>query len=204
MFLNKTIFKKWIKTAYNSNGLKVGRVFDGFVLASDRWILWADEQYMPNWIKASVMEHVGHLPQDGMIFRATKNEPVQMIIEDNFLNLPKEFLNATVPFTVTPVVCGSKYDEYRILQNKQTHNTIILSEDLYKVIDLSNLGVAEQYPDGFGENPPMGPCAKNNAAEIVYWKNEYSALALCTVKTGDSKTQEIMKILSGIDFMEEK
>ena len=74
MFLNKTVFKKWIKEAYNSGILVVGRVFDGLVLAGSHWIVWADEEHVPNWVKAAVIEHVGHLPSEGTMIQYGKGE----------------------------------------------------------------------------------------------------------------------------------
>lgn len=204
MFLNKTVFKKWIKDAYNHGGLRVGRVFDGFVLAGSHWIVWADEDEMPNWVKAAVMEYTGQLPDEGKVVRFQKGESEQYVINDDFLNLPLKFCEAKEPYVVTPVVYGGKYNSYRLLQDKQDMRIITLPEGLYKVIDFSNLGKSDKQPDGITEHRPAGPVAVGYPAEILYWKNEYSALALCTARTGDAKANEMITLLSKIDFGEEE
>lgn len=200
MFLNKTVFKKWIKEAYNHGALKVGRIFDGFVLSGGFWIVWAVEDDMPNWIKAAVMEYAGSLPEQGEFIRMQKNELTQHIFADDMYDLPKMFLKANVAYTVTPVVCGGKYNEYRLLQEREELGIVTLPEELYSVIDFSNLGKSDRKPDGIAENRPAGPAAVGHNAEILYWKNEQSALALCTAKTGDGTIQKVISQVSVIDF----
>lgn len=203
MFLNKAIFKKWIKEAYSHGGLRVGRVFDGFVLAGSHWGVWADEDEMPNWVKAAVIEYAGKLPEEGKVFRVQKDELEQYLIADDYMDLPSRFLEAKIPYTVTPIVYGGKYNAYRLLQDKRTLRIITLPEELYSVIDFSNLGKNDKNPNGAAENRPAGPVAASPSAGIVYWKNEQSALALCTALTGDGKANETISLLSEIDFGEE-
>lgn len=203
MFLNKTVFKKWIKEAYNHGALRVGRIFDGFVLSGSYWTVWAVEDDMPNWIKAAVIEYAGSLPEQGEFVQMQKNEPTQHIFADDMYDLPKRFLEANVAYTVTPVVCGGKYNTYRLLQEKEGHGIITLMEDVYSVIDFSNLGKSDKNPNGILENRPAGPAAVKHDAEMVYWKNEQSAIALCAARTGDEVIHSIILQVSMIDFGKE-
>lgn len=194
MFLNKTIFKKWIKDAYNHGGLKVGRNYEGLVLSGSYWVVWINKNEIPNWVKAAIIEFVGTLPEDYEMFLAKKDEAIQTeIAENNYFDLPNRFMEARVPFDVAPIVYGTKWSEYRFLQCRQTKQMIALPEHLYSVIDMSNL-------DG-DENRPMGPCSISNSGDFLIWKNEKSALGLCTAKIGDAGN-EVMELLRQIDFEE--
>lgn len=194
MFLNKTIFKKWIKDAYNHGGLKVGRNYGGMVLSGNYWVVWIDKCEIPNWVKAVVIEFAGTLPEDYQMFLAKKDEPIQTeIAENDYLDLPSRFMETKVPFNVTPVVYGTKWNEYRFLQNRRTMDLIALPEPLYSVIDMSNL-------DG-NENRPMGPSSSSDKGDFLIWKNEKSAPSLCTAKIGNAGN-EVMELLRQIDFEE--
>ncbi len=115
MFLNKTMFKKWIKDAFNHGGLTVGYIFD------------------TNW------------------------------------------------------------SAYRILQSKKTGSLIALSESLYRIIDLKELE---------DESAPMGPSARNEQGDLLIWKNQNSALAVCSSKLGDDGNR-VLEALESIDFRKE-
>ena len=194
MFLNKTIFKKWIKDTYNHGGLKVGKVYDGLVLSGGYWVAWIYKHEVPNWVKAAVIEFVGTLPEDGQMLLAKKDEPLQAELSENdYLDLPSQFMKAKVPFDVVPIVYGTKWSEYHFLQCRRTKKMIALPEYLYSVIDMSNL-------DG-GENRPAGPCSISDSGDCLIWKNEKSALMLCTARIGDAGN-EVMELLGQIDFEE--
>lgn len=194
MFLNKTIFKKWIKEAYNHNCLRVGMIHDGMALSGPHWIVWLEEGGIPNWVKASVMEFAGKLPERGELFLAGKEDGIKTRIpEGPFLDLPSRFMEAKTPFWTTRAVYGTKWSAYRLLQNAATKEIVTLSEELYRVIDLSNMEN--------GESAPAGPSARNEAAEIMMWKNEKCALALLTAKAGD-RAGIVLDLLAKVDFEE--
>ena len=115
MFLNKTMFKKWIKDAFNHGGLTVGYIFD------------------------------------------------------------------------------TNCSAYRILQSKKTGSLIALSESLYRIIDLKELE---------DESAPMGPSARNEQGDLLIWKNQNSALAVCSSKLGDDGNR-VLEALESIDFRKE-
>ena len=50
MFLNKTKLKQLIKSSFRWEGLTVGRVYEGLVVAGGRWITWTEDGYIPNWL----------------------------------------------------------------------------------------------------------------------------------------------------------
>lgn len=195
MFLNKTVFKKMIKEAYNNNDLTVGMLYEGFVIKSNYWVVWIDGGNIPSWVKAAVIEYTDALPEEGEVFKAGKNNPVQYETQENqWFNLPAKYRTALIPFTVTPLIYKNT-EPVRFLQCNKTDNLITLSERLYNVIDLSSME-----PD---ENRPSGPCSERQEGELVMWKNENMAIALCTVRTGDGCCREVMDLLSEITFRKE-
>lgn len=194
MFLNKTRFKKLVKDAYNRGGLRVGQIYGGLVICGGYWITWTEEGYVPNWVKAALMEYAGELPKEGYLFKAKKDDPVQYEISENeMLNLPEIFMKAKVPFTVTPIVYDEKWKQYRFLQNDITKDIIAVNTYLYDVLDMKELGE---------ENRPMGPCSIGNSGEMLIWKNEHSALVMYKTDITD-KNITVMGLLSEYAFDKE-
>jgi len=194
MFLNKTQFKKWIKEAYNHSGLTVGMVHGGLVLQGHAWIVWIDEGHIPNWVKAAVMEHTGILPDSGDMFRAVKDEPIQYEITKNiFFDLPGTFIDAKVPFTVTPIIYDAGWNTNRLFQVNETKSLIPVNEALYGIIDFKELE---------GENPPVGPSALTYDGSLLMWKNENSALAICKAASLSDTGNKTMELLTKINYGE--
>lgn len=194
MFLNKTQFKKWIKNAFNRGGLIVGRIYDGLVISGNSWVVWVDENYIPNWIKAAVVEHVGEMPADGYVIRAQKDESIQYEVSENeYFDLPERFIDAKHPFTVTPVIYTTRWSEYRLMQNRETGEVVPLLSEFYNVIDYKELE---------GESRPTGPSAASREGSVFIWKNEISALAVCRTDFSE-KSVKLLEVLKEIDFEKE-
>lgn len=195
MFLNKTLMKKMIKHSFRWEGLTVGRIYGGLVVAGGNWITWTKDGYVPNWLKAAVMEFTGELPQKECAFRAKKDEPLQYEIADNaFYDLPTLFMQSRFAYMVTPVVIKGKYSEVRILKQNQAVKTIGINEDFYRAIDLSELG---------NENAPAGPSSISLDGGILIYKNEFSAYAFMPLDGVNDITRMIMERIDTIDFSEE-
>lgn len=195
MFLNKTLLKKMIKHSFQWEGLTVGRIYGGLVVAGGTWITWTKDGYVPNWLKAAVMEFTGELPQQECAFRAKKDEPLQYEIADNSLyDLPEVFLKSRFAFTVTPVVVTGKYVETRILQQDRTMGTIGVNEEFCKVIDLRELE---------GENAPAGPSSTGAEGHMLIYKNEHSAYAFFPKDGANDVTRKVMERIGSINFSKE-
>lgn len=194
MFLNKTMFKKWIKNAFNHGGLAVGYIYDGLVISGSPWVVWIRDDDVPNWVKAAVMEYTGELPRHGRTFKAEKDNAIQYEISENpYFNLPERFMEAKIPFTVTPVVYSTNWAAYRLVQCREGNELLGVSEGLYGIIDLKELE---------GDGVPMGPSSRNSQGDILIWKNESSALAICSSKLGDDGNR-VLNALKHIDFRKE-
>lgn len=195
MFLNKTLLKKTIKHSFRWEGLTVGRICGGFVVAGGTWVTWTEDGYIPNWLKAAVMEFTGELPQQERVFRAKKDEPIQYeIADDTIYDLPSLFQRSRFAYAVTPVVVKGKFGEIRILQQNSTLNPLGIQEKFYEMIDLSELGE---------ENAPAGPSSMNAEGSIMIYKNEHSAYAFCPVDGTTDVVRKVMGQIGMIDFNEE-
>lgn len=195
MFLNKTLLKKTIKHSFRWEGLTVGRICGGFVVAGGTWVTWTEDGYIPNWLKAAVMEFTGELPQQERVFRAKKNEPIQYeIADDTIYDLPSLFQRSRFAYAVTPVVVKGKFDEIRILQQNSTLNPLGIQEKFYEMIDLNELGE---------ENAPAGPSSMNAEGSIMIYKNEHSAYAFCPVDGTTDVVRKVMGQIGMINFNEE-
>lgn len=195
MFLNKTSLKKTIKHSFRWEGLTVGRICGGFVVAGGTWVTWTEDGYIPNWLKAAVMEFTGELPQQERVFRAKKNEPIQYeIADDTIYDLPSLFQRSRFAYAVTPVVVKGKFGEIRILQQNSTLNPLGIQEKFYEMIDLNELGE---------ENAPAGPSSMNAEGSIMIYKNEHSAYAFCPVDGTTDVVRKVMGQIGMINFNEE-
>lgn len=189
MFLNKTQFKKMIKYAFNNGGLIVGRVYEGLVLSSGYWVTWTHESYIPNWVKAAVMEYAGELPRPETIFKAVKNEAIQYeIAENRYYDLPLRFREAHNVFVDTSVTVDGSF---RLLQAREGKRIICVPESYIGVIDLRELE---------GDNRPMGPVSEGPDGSVLIWKNENSAYAVCKTVTSNDKVLEVVSCLEMTDF----
>lgn len=174
MFLNKTMLKKLIKSSFKWEGLKVGRIYGGLVVTGGRWSIWTQDGYIPNWLKAAVMEYTGELPEQECMFKAKKDEPIQYeIADDNFHNLPDMRTRCRYSYTVTPVtLCSPGNGSVRILQQIQTGRMLFAPAVYIDILDLSELG---------DENAPSGPASVTSGGEILLYKNGPSAFAFMSL-----------------------
>jgi hypothetical protein len=194
MFLNKTLFKKFMKASFRREGLKVGMLSGGLVIAGNAWCIWTEEGYVPNWLKAAIVELAGTLPEQEQIFKVKKDEPIQYEIPDENYDLPERFRENRTVYKVTPIVITGSYYDIRLLQNNLTTEMIHVPEDFIKVVDLSELE---------GENAPAGPCAYDRSAPMLIYKNEHSAYGFTRIHVNKNLVWQITEAVSGIDFEEE-
>ena len=194
MFLNKTMLKKLIKSSFKWEGLTVGRIYGGLVVAGGTWVIWTEDGYIPNWLKAAVMEYTGELPKRGCAFKAKKDEPIQYEIADNaWYDLPSMHQKAIYAYEVTPVVIKGKGErELRVLQqNGSSMQMLAVPENMYEVIDPRELGE---------ENAPAGPASTLPAGGVLIYKNEHSAYAFSASDGMSDMAKRIIDSVGTIDF----
>lgn len=193
MFLNKTMFKRWIKDAFRHNGLVVGRIYGGLVISGGAWVTWTQEGYVPNWLKAAIMEHTGELPNEGEVFKAKKDEVQQYEVSENpYLDLPKRFREARIPFLVIPVIYDTRWASYRLIQCRMSGEVIPIPSEYYDIID-----IREAEHDG----TPVGPSSRDETGRMLIWKNETSALAVSRAEMSE-KGAPVLRALKDLKFEE--
>lgn len=102
-------------------------------------------------------------------------------------------MEATVPFTETPMIYDDGLKQFRFLQNNRTKEIIAVSTYFYDVLDMRELGE---------ESRPSGPSAVSDEGSILIWKNENSALAFGKVDISE-KSLPVMNLLSNMSFDKE-
>lgn len=195
MFLNKTKFKRLVKEAWNADTLKVGCIYDGVVVCGGKWIVWVDGGYMPNWAKAILIEFIGEMPEYGTFWTYGKRydkAPQRNLEINQYLDLPYLFRQAKVAYVVTPIVFWSRWFQIRLIQHRESGEFIALDEDLYSLIDLSQMEADEA--------APVGAAAMSKGSGALYWKNDVCALCLITMDGVDDCVKETMKKLEAVDF----
>lgn len=197
MFINKTVFKRLLKEAYNGHRLKIGNVYEGTVISGEYWKIWVrDGNYMPNWFKAVVIELIGEFPGKGMVVEYGKGEPPQQTISENMAyDLHTLYMTAKRPYTVTPMIYEKGYAVLHFLQNDETKEIAALSEELFGLIDFSNMEREECHPSG---------PASDKYEERFYWANEACVLELYGIRSYNDKVLQIMSQLSEVDFGEDE
>lgn len=197
MFINKTVFKRILKEAYNGHRLKIGDCFGGMVVSGGYWKIWVREgNYMPNWFKAAVIELIGEFPEVGTMVEYGKGDvPQQILVGNAEYDLRSLYMAAKRPYTVTPMIYKNGYSALHFLQDNETKEITALSEELFGLIDFSNMESEE--------SRPAGPSVNEHESKF-YWSNEGMTLELCGIRTYDNKVMEIMAQLGETDFEEDE
>lgn len=207
MFLNKSVFKKLIKSAYKFGDLRVGRIYDGLVVVGAAWSVWMDEEYVPNWIKAALIEIIGTLPFEDELIHYKKGEIDQMVLVNDQLNLPKRFTAAKEPYIVTPVICSNGYHALQTLQHKQSLELKAVNKDLFDLIDASNLNeecpASGQWKEDY-EGAPSGPATSKDKPWEYMWANSCCVVSLMGMNINGGAALTVMHALAEIDFAKEE
>lgn len=195
MFLNKTISKRFMKEAYNNNGLTVGNISEGIIASGSYWKIWTPVYNMPNWYKACLIELIGEIPGEGTVLEYRKNEAPQYVISENpALDIHALYMKADQPYIVTPVSYKRGYLEYQFLQKKDSLEVADVPKGLFNIIDFSNMESDESYPSG---------PSTDKYADLFYWANERCVLELVRARISDKDMTRVMDALTAIDFCKE-
>lgn len=194
MFINKTVFKRLAKEAYNHDHLIVGNVYEGIVVSGEYWKIFAPGGDMPNWFKAALIELIGELPDKDIVLEYRKKEaPQQRLYEDWEFDLHALFMKAKNPYTATPVLYEKGWMGYHFFQSNTGAEVLAIPEYLFKMVDFSSMEN--------DEFRPAGP-STDERESWFYWSNERCVLGLICVKPHDANAKAVMDALSVIDFGE--
>lgn len=201
MFLKPTIFKKLIKEAWAGGGLTVGCNGKTLFVEGGYWVINMKMRYVPNNLKASLVELVGELPAAGEVFESHKGEENQQVMEftkewDLEDNLPEDS-RAGWPTVITMNTNKNSSYPSRLVQTIDRRITLI--SDIF--IDL----VDNKYIDedgGEDYNIEMMVSEKG-----VYWTNNMCAVMACkryinniSPSPRDKKNKLVINALENLDL----
>ena len=190
MFLNITEFKKFLKTAYKGSGLIVG-VLDGNLILTNSSRIWGvqvDGDYIPNKLKAALVELIGDLPEEGEVLNYTKDaaQAEMNLGEFDFYHM---WMRAGDYAAKSPIVLKNDYEEYVLMQVHSTMEMRPLYRDLLDIISAKDLEHAV-------EDMPVRPSFRNG---VLYWKNDTTIYWACTSKIQDVYENEVLPRLEFLD-----
>ena len=184
-----------MKEAYRSSGLRIGNLEYGLIIFTGHWGLWIDEDHIPNKVKAIVMELAGELPEEGKVFKVSKEEAApqyELTLNDWFyLNVLEK--SSKEPVSKTGVMIDLKYTECELMQVNRTKRMALINRKLMSLIDISEI-------DYNVEGEPAGPCT-GLSNEMYFWRNATCTLLLLGTKVPEDDT--VIGTLSCIDFEKE-
>jgi len=192
MFLNLSKFTSLVKSAYKAK-ITFGNINGGLAIVSGHWGVWLENDYVPNKIKAIVMELAGELPNPGMIFEVSKTNPDPQIVDRYAVigDLFESVENADQKMVVTPIVLKT-HREIRLLQMNHNGKAMIgIPEEQFQIINKYMID-----PDVEGE--PTGPCCSTFQSPI-YWHNSICTFVIMPIDI-KSMDQDILNALADIDF----
>lgn len=168
MFIKTAGFKKMIKEAYTSGGLKVINNGGTYTIAGGYWAMEIYCDKLPKKEKAAVIELTGELPEKKKGFEATKAGNQYEITENalfwvmNDAEETEEWLTMTMLFMKT---AGGKVA--RVLQNPATRKITLINQEITQSI--SNDAIDAWNGESIPEGPLRGPKGD------VLWRNNWMA-----------------------------
>jgi len=190
MFLNISKFTSLVKKAYKTR-LTIGDIDNGLLIMAPRWGVWIRTEFVPNKIKAIVMELAGELPEYGEVFEISKANPDPQIVEGQSLRSVLEAAGkADESLTVTSLVLNTLDRDVRLLQHKNSILTGI-PEEQFQMIN--------KYAIDYDiEGEPTGPCCIDYGG-LIYW---YNSIGIVFMQSANIKVADrtILKALEQVDF----
>jgi len=194
MFLNLNKLSKLAKEAYKLE-LIIGDVNGHTILFSKSWMVSIENDFVPNTIKALIVELTGFLPKSDTIYKIGKSIETPTNVTDTYLNPITHFIKgadiANIKFTITPIV-DDCYTAMRLLQNVNTSQIVTIRESQYQMIDKGCINYEI-------EGEPTGPCSNENTGPM-YW---YNSIGLVMIAAGKLTNENLSGALATVDFSEE-
>lgn len=193
MFLNITEFKKILKNAYKGSGLTVGILNGNLVLTNSTrtWGVQVDGDYVPNKLKAALVELIGDLPEEGEVLSYTQ-DGAQTEMDLGEFDFYYMWMQAKDYAANTPFILKTGYDEYALMQ---IHSTMEM-EPIYRgFLDI----ISAKELDHSMEEMPGRPSYRNG---VLYWKNDTTIYWAGTGMLRDVYKNEVLPRLAFLDCFE--
>ena len=196
MFITQKAFRALIKQAYTGAGLTVGRRENRLLFCGSYWGIEVVREALPNKSLAAVIELTGELPEDGGLFKATKEGGIQYEIPETYWDITAAAEQTKDCYKVSNVMVQSKDKVYRVLQAESKQRETQLINNLFvDAVDPKEMNFEyESYIEG--------PLAAGTNTYAVYWKNEACVMAAFLMRKEDMKENELLEFLKRIDLEE--
>lgn len=190
MFLNTMKFKKFLKHAYKGTGLTVGVMDNHLILTNvpNTWGAWLDMTFLPNKLKAALIELIGELPTEGEIATYTP-ESVQNELVLNRFDYYTKWQQARDCGTETPFILKKDGMEYVLFQIRS-------SMELCPLIRIYKDVISYKEIDPAIEEIPGLPAYRDG---ILYWKNDTMIYWAGTSILSDMIEEDVLPRLNFLD-----
>ena len=194
MFLHMPTFKKLLKSAFRRDRLRVGNLDGGLLIHGGTFAVWLQNDMVPNKVKAAVMELTGELPEEGKLFKATKDGNQYEIPENPEWDIHRGLKEANKRYVVTPVVLNdNRYDTFRFLQQTVAGPIRVIKEDFISLIDLAEIDY------NHGEDTPAGPYGREDGYQF-FWATDFCILTVCETRLYRGISRKLQLSLGTVDF----
>lgn len=192
MFIDEKKMGTQMKKAYKDK-LIIGDIEEGLVISNAHWLLWIDNDYVSNKVKALVVEYAGLMPGYGQVFSVSKAEPNPqfMIDVDYIINIIQGHKNAYDNYMVTPILL-SGHKDIRLLQHNKSKEIYAIDQECLSLVDKSKI-------DYEIESEPLGPCSRTSTGNEFYWYNGICIYYVLPIGLKDNDVA-IGKALKNVDF----
>jgi hypothetical protein len=195
MFVNLTKLTKLTKEAHKFE-LIIADIDDHTIITSRQWLVSIGNEFVPNKVKALIMELAGFLPPADTVYKIGKDIEAENITSTCLTTITRLIKNAelsNIKFSVTPVI-DDRYAPVRLLQNTQTSQIAAIPENQYQMIDKNCI-------DYEIEGEPTGPCSNVNTGPL-YWFNSIGLVMIAASNLAASNP--LLKALTAVDFSEDQ
>ena len=193
MFLNITEFKKFLKLAYKGSGLIVGSIDEHLVLmnASGTWGIQITDGFIPNKLKAAMVELIGDLPEKGEVLNY-QPEGIQSEMDLSQFDFYVKWKQARDYAVQTPFILRYAHTEYILLQIHSTMELRPINRVFTDLISIKDL-------DHAVESMPGRPCYLDS---VLYWKNDTMIYWAGTATLGEGFETDVLPNLAFLDCFE--
>lgn len=187
MFLNPNILKRIMKEQFKTSGLTIANNGETIYMGGEWWGIEALREFIPNKIKAAIVEMAGEFPQTGDTVNVTK-EGGQLELEFNSrIHIESDVREI---YKTRLIVYSKNGTALRILQDDK--NKVILIKNLFiGMIDNSQIDYGE------GETGADGPYYKSGA---IYWQNNVCKMRVYKHPV-EKEMEEIIEAFERIDLL---
>lgn len=191
MFISTSVLKKHMKKAYDTGFIHIGNKEEGLFISTGHIAAWIDNEYIPNKVKALVMEFAGTMPDIDSVFKVSKADPTpQYELDQEYFYLRDMWNKFKIPCTRTKVHLDLS-ESHEIFQNNKSKNLSIVRDDNLALIDLGEI-------DYDYENLPTGPSTMFGGQFM--WSNATCKLLITASKMPEDN--EVLENLKLINFEE--